>query len=620
MSYFKSIEQAWIKIQQKNIVVIDGNVDEIISKNFEWTKKFLKQNDSSTNFIDLTELISNRFLSTYNNGQINYFSTITGNNILSNNKEIVDYKDKSENDEFSFDSSSNENAPESIDEFINNLKNKIKIIKNNNSNSEHHLFIVNFGDMFFNANNSNLVMHKLAELVESFVEIKNVMPKKLRNDLYKFVIIARNAKIINSLITNNVEFASIFLPKPNKDERELFFKIYSNQFKNLKETINQIDHIDFYDAIKTSNGMSFREIFQLSKIENNDNEEVTFSELYKLSAFSKKDSEWEKINDKQLNNIKDILSNRVKGQDKAIEKVKSTLIRSFIGMNGILHSFDNNKPKGALFFAGPTGVGKTELAKTIAEFVFGDENRIIRFDMSEFNHEHSDQRLIGAPPGYVGYDKGGELTEAVKANPFSILLFDEIEKANGKILDKFLQILEDGRLTSSQGEIIDFSQTFIIFTSNIGASNANNLSNYQEISNHFLNEVKMYFKQELNRPEILNRIGEKNIIAFDFINDPKIIQQIVASKLKKLKNNLFKYKNIDIEYNEIFIDSINSYLYKNFKKEYGGRGLITELETLLIDKLSNYIFENYSNWQKLKFENNVFKIKLNFENDQIIFN
>ncbi|AFX74678.1 ATPases with chaperone activity, ATP-binding subunit [Mesomycoplasma hyorhinis SK76] len=123
-----------------------------------------------------------------------------------------------------------------------------------------------------------------------------------------------------------------------------------------------------------------------------------------------------------------------------------------------------------MFFTGPTGTGKTEISKALAEFIFGSENHLIRFDMSEYNLEHSDQKLIGAPPGYEGHEAGGQLTNAIKEKPFSIVLFDEIEKAHGRILDKFLQILEDGRLTSSKGELVDFSETFIIFTSNLGVS------------------------------------------------------------------------------------------------------------------------------------------------------
>lgn len=130
------------------------------------------------------------------------------------------------------------------------------------------------------------------------------------------------------------------------------------------------------------------------------------------------------------------------------------LIRAYTGLSGLQHSAKARTPKGALFFVGPTGVGKTELAKSLAQFLFGDEDACIRFDMSEFNHEHADQRLVGAPPGYVGYEQGGQLTNAVKNRPFSLLLFDEIEKAHPRILDKFLQILEDGRLTDGKGETI----------------------------------------------------------------------------------------------------------------------------------------------------------------------
>jgi ATP-dependent Clp protease ATP-binding subunit ClpA len=144
------------------------------------------------------------------------------------------------------------------------------------------------------------------------------------------------------------------------------------------------------------------------------------------------------------------------------------LRRCFYNLSGAQFSRYSNRPKGVLFFAGPTGVGKTELAKTITEFIFGSEHNYIRFDMSEFSQEHADQRLVGAPPGYVGYEVGGELTNAIRQRPFSVVLFDEIEKAHPKILDIFLQILDDGRLTSGRGETAYFSESLIIFTSNLG--------------------------------------------------------------------------------------------------------------------------------------------------------
>ncbi|WAM07004.1 AAA family ATPase [Mycoplasmopsis cynos] len=229
-----------------------------------------------------------------------------------------------------------------------------------------------------------------------------------------------------------------------------------------------------------------------------------------------------------------------------------------VGLQGILQSSDiqkNSKPKGTLFFAGPTGVGKTESAKALSEFIFNDANQIIRFDMSEYNREESDQKLLGATPGYIGYETGGTLTNAVLQKPFSILLFDEIEKANSKIFDKFLQILEDGRLTSSKGELVDFSETFIIFTSNIGASTMPKDGDSKKIQEHFISEVKKYFSDELKRPEILNRIGIPNIIPFNKITSLEIKLDIIKSKIKKIKEFLLKEKNIKL----IFDDSIEAY-------------------------------------------------------------
>ncbi|MBQ3621772.1 ATP-dependent Clp protease ATP-binding subunit [bacterium] len=254
-----------------------------------------------------------------------------------------------------------------------------------------------------------------------------------------------------------------------------------------------------------------------------------------------------------------------------------------------------------MFFVGPTGVGKTEISKALCEYIFGDESRLIRFDMSEYNHEESDQKLIGAAPGYVGYDAGGQLTNAIKEKPFCILLFDEIEKAHNKILDKFLQILEDGRLTSSQGETVDFSETLIIFTSNIGTSQIKDaIADKDVVHQQFINAVKDYFKNNLKRPEILNRIGEKNIIPFDFITDDKILDEILDMKLNKIIAKLKEEKFIDLRVN----DADKEFLFEGIKNKYdrtmGGRGLMEKLETNFVDGLSEFIFDNYEFMQDNK--------------------
>ena len=180
------------------------------------------------------------------------------------------------------------------------------------------------------------------------------------------------------------------------------------------------------------------------------------------------DNPWAKIDKEKLINAEEHLRKRVIGQERAVKTTADILKRSFFNLSGSQYSKYSKRPKGVLFFAGPTGVGKTELAKSLTELIFGSESSYIRFDMSEFSKEHSDQRLIGAPPGYTGHATGGELTNAVKKNPFSVILFDEIEKAHPKILDIFLQILDDGRLTSAKGETVYFSKSIIIFTSNLG--------------------------------------------------------------------------------------------------------------------------------------------------------
>jgi ATP-dependent Clp protease ATP-binding subunit ClpA len=257
-----------------------------------------------------------------------------------------------------------------------------------------------------------------------------------------------------------------------------------------------------------------------------------------------------------------------------------------MGLAGLQHSGKRTKPKGTLFFVGPTGVGKTELAKAAAQYLFGDESACLRFDMSEYNHEHSDQRLVGAPPGYVGFEEGGQLTNAVRARPFSVLLFDEIEKAHPRILDKFLQILEDGRLTDGRGETAHFSESVIIFTSNIGAANMPTTDDPAAIEQHFLQAVADHFVHQLQRPELLNRLGQ-NIVVFHKITNRGFRGSILERKLAPLKDYLQERFGVSVD----LAPEVKDRFLSGAKAEDGGRGLLNVVEHELINPLARFLFE-----------------------------
>ena len=249
--------------------------------------------------------------------------------------------------------------------------------------------------------------------------------------------------------------------------------------------------------------------------------------------------------------LNDTLKERVIGQDEAVELVSDAIIRQRAGIK------DENKPIGSFLFLGPTGVGKTELAKALAEALFDSESHIIRIDMSEYMESHSVAKLIGAPPGYVGYDEGGQLTEKVRRNPYSIILFDEIEKAHHDVFNILLQILDDGRLSDSQGRCVDFKNTIIIMTSNLGSELL--LSHDNEAKN----KVQMLLKQSF-KPEFLNRIDE--IITFKPL-DRDVQYKIVTKLLRNLD-----YRLIRQEINITYTDALKKHILdQSFDEEYGAR-------------------------------------------------
>lgn len=285
----------------------------------------------------------------------------------------------------------------------------------------------------------------------------------------------------------------------------------------------------------------------------------------------------ESINKDNKDKLRDLyskLSKKLIGQDYAIETIVKSIKRASTGFK------DKNRPIGSFLFVGPTGVGKTELAKLLALEMFGSKNDLIRIDMSEYFDKNSVSRLIGASPGYIGYEEGGVLTNLVRNKPFSIILFDEIEKAHPDIFNIFLQILDDGRLTDSQGKVADFKNTIIILTSNLGAKNIQekNLKyklDKENIKELYLENLKNYFK-----PEILNRLDE--VIVFNNL-DKKDFSKIAYIQINELIKNL-QNQGISLK---IKIEAFNLIVQKSYSMEYGARELKREIQKTLIDKITD---------------------------------
>lgn len=286
----------------------------------------------------------------------------------------------------------------------------------------------------------------------------------------------------------------------------------------------------------------------------------------------------------RLLKLEDILHKRVVGQNEAVETVAKAIRRGRVGLK------DPKRPIGSFLFLGPTGVGKTELSKALAEAMFGNENAIIRVDMSEYMEKHSVSKMIGSPPGYVGFEEGGQLSEQVRKNPYSVILFDEIEKAHPDVFNVLLQVLDDGRITDSQGRTVDFKNTIIIMTSNAGAqriidpkklgfSNVEDAdSEHKDMKNNVMEEVKRMFK-----PEFLNRIDD--IIVFRTLSKEDV-KGITALMLKELKNRLAKQLGITLTYG----DTVKNFIFeKGYDKKYGARPLKRAIQNNIEDSLAEEI-------------------------------
>ncbi len=458
------------------------------------------------------------------------------------------------------------------------------------------------------------------------------------------------------LYLNNPEAKTLLIEKPDLEDRKHYISQNIHAFKGGGEIPKDNEKMAVNLLADLTDGMCIVEIASLSTISRNENisivseksviSEREFEKIVNKYKYGVTESKWQRdlLRDK-LKTAKGIFEKRVMGQEQAINAVLDIIKRAGMGLSGVQHSSSSSKPRGILFFAGPTGVGKTELAKTLSGVLFGGEDlnhekSFHRFDMSEYSSQHADQKLLGAPPGYVGYESGGQLTNKIKEQPFSVLLFDEIEKAHPSILDKFLQILEDGRMTDGKGETVYFSESVIIFTSNIGtyvektARDENNRivgndrvrniyptgmkckkcgfiemsvdnpevcgkekcggrdfekveTPYSLIKKKIMDAISEHFNYSLKRPEILNRLGD-NFVVFDYIRPP-VMKLIIESILNKIKDEVYEKHVINIS----FSDEVKDWILKKASEniEHGGRGVGNNIEKVIVNPLARKLWD-----------------------------
>jgi len=421
---------------------------------------------------------------------------------------------------------------------------------------------------------------------------------------------------------NNPYVALVQATVPNRDERQQFVQRFGagffggNSLAAADLTSAAEELAELTEGFQTLDLEALRHTSYRERIPLDPRNLLRLVDFYK---FGQREEPFEQLSPEKVSRAQADLSQTVIGQPRAVEAVTTMLTSAKVGISMSQVQGRNSRPKGVFFFVGPTGVGKTELAKSLTRLIFGDESAFARFDMSEYKEEHAAEKLAGSPPGFVGYEEGGHLTNRVLERPYSILLFDEIEKAHPKVLDKFLQILEDGRLTDGKGQTAYFNQTVIIFTSNIGASDLSDPQSgavvrrgimsavqaqgveqfpYGQVEEHFRQEVAWYFTSRIGRAELLNRLGD-NIVVFDLLR-PQFVEAIGQKFLRQLAASALDKHGLGLSFTPSVLEYLAQRMVEADNVLFGGRRIKTLLESLVERPLNRWLFEQYPDLAQLR--------------------